>query len=587
MYDASDATKLKARGLFWQGWDVAAISRELKVPYGTVDSWMRRDKWEETPMLARLDASAERRLLQLIEKESKSDRDYAEMGHLTEMVVKMRRAAKYEETGREADLNPKLDARAEGRKKKPKNFLTEEQCEALKQAFLDGLWGYQQTWWEAKDSYRTRNIIKSRQIGATWYFAREALIDAIESGDNQIFLSASKAQAHVFRDYIVQFVLDVTGVQLKGDPITLWHGATLYFLGTNSKTAQSYHGHVYMDEYAWIGKFSEFNKVASAMATHKKWRKTYFSTPSVIGHDAQKFWSGEHYNRGRPKDAKVTFDVSHAALKDGMLCADGQWRQLVTVEDAEAQGCDLFDIKVLHIEYNDHDFANLYMCEWVDANESIFGFEEMRLCMVDALDEWEDFSPHLARPFANSPVWIGYDPSSSGDKASIAVIAPPSDLNIGTFRLLEKIFVNGLDFSTQAERIRQLCQRYNVQHIGIDSTGGGQGVFQLVRQFYPAAREINYSVDVKNRLVYKAKQLIAKRRFAYDASHKDIAMAFLAIKRVATASGRQATFHAGRSQETGHADIAWAIMHGFDKMDYTDFDQTTGGKSRNIVEMSE
>ena len=67
--------------------------------------------------------------------------------------------------------------------------------------FLDGLFGYQLAWWQ-NSQQRTRAILKSRQIGATYYFAREALIDALETGRNQIFLSASKAQAHIFRQYI-------------------------------------------------------------------------------------------------------------------------------------------------------------------------------------------------------------------------------------------------------------------------------------------------------------------------------------------------------------------------------------------------
>ncbi|MFV9997275.1 MAG: terminase family protein [Arsenophonus endosymbiont of Dermacentor nuttalli] len=38
-----------------------------------------------------------------------------------------------------------------------------------------------------------RNILKSRQIGATWFFARKAFIYALTTGYNQVFLSASKA----------------------------------------------------------------------------------------------------------------------------------------------------------------------------------------------------------------------------------------------------------------------------------------------------------------------------------------------------------------------------------------------------------
>ncbi|MCQ1821747.1 terminase large subunit domain-containing protein [Escherichia coli] len=44
---------------------------------------------------------------------------------------------------------------------------------------------------------------------------------------NQIFLSASKAQAHVFKQYIIDFAKEVE-VELKGDPMVLPNGATLY-----------------------------------------------------------------------------------------------------------------------------------------------------------------------------------------------------------------------------------------------------------------------------------------------------------------------------------------------------------------------
>jgi hypothetical protein len=68
---------------------------------------------------------------------------------------------------------------------------------------------------------RTRVILKSRQIGATYYFAREAFIDALDTGRNQIFLSASKNQAYLFRGYFQAFCREVIGVELTGDPIVL------------------------------------------------------------------------------------------------------------------------------------------------------------------------------------------------------------------------------------------------------------------------------------------------------------------------------------------------------------------------------
>jgi len=82
---------------------------------------------------------------------------------------------------------------------------------------------------------------------------------------------------------------------------------------------------------------------------------------------AYAFWSGELFNKGRAAADKVTVDITHAALKDGRLCEDGQWRQIVTVMDAIAGGCDLFDINQLRLDYSPEEFANLLMCAFIDA----------------------------------------------------------------------------------------------------------------------------------------------------------------------------------------------------------------------------
>lgn len=55
--------------------------------------------------------------------------------------------------------------------------------------------------------------------------------------------------------------------------------------------------------------------------------------------------------------------------------------------------------------------------------------------------------------------------------------------------------------------------------------------------------------------------IVEAKRLQFDAEHKDIAMAFMAIKRVPTNSGNAMTFKAERSETTGHADAFWAISH--------------------------
>ena len=549
-----------AKHLYWQGYRVCEIAELIGEKEKTLHSWKTRDEWDRATPLERIQAATEARLVQLILKDPKSGSDYKEIDLLHRQLERQSRIQRYQDGGTETDLNPELAKRNAGEKRKPKrNDIPEEAVEKLIEAFLDGCFDYQKDWYRAGNQ-RTRAILKSRQIGATYYFAREALIDALTTGRNQIFLSASKAQAHIFKAYIQAFAREVVEVDLTGDPIILPNGAELHFLGTNARTAQGYHGNFYFDEFFWTFKFNELNKVASGMAMQKQYRRTYFSTPSSMAHEAYTFWTGERFNKGKPTAQQLKLDVSHDALQQGKLCDDRIWRQIVTIMDAEERGCDLFDIDELRLEYDAAAFQNLLMCQFVDDGASIFPLNMLQPCMVDSWSIWTDYQPFAARPFADRQVWVGYDPAESGDTAGLIVVAPPL-VPGGKFRVLERHQFRGMDFAAQAETIRQVTRRYWVTYIGIDTTGLGSAVAQLVRQFFPALRTFSYSPEVKTRLVMKAWDVISKGRLEFDAGWTDLAQSLMAIRKTVTAGGRQFTYTAGRTDNTGHADLAWALFH--------------------------
>lgn len=548
--------------LYWQGFSVPQIAEMLQTKRPTVQSWKQRDQWEETAPLNRVESTLEARLIQLYAKPNLTPHDFKVADFLARQMERFARINRYGQTGNEADLNPRVANRNKGGRKKPtKNFFSDEAIEKLEEIFFAESFEYQLRWHRAGLEHRIRDILKSRQIGATFYFSREALLHALKTGHNQIFLSASKTQAYVFREYIVQFARRVD-VELTGDPIVIGNnGAKLIFLGTNSNTAQSHNGDLYVDEIFWIPNFQKLRKVSSGMASQSHLRSTYFSTPSTLAHGAYPFWSGELFNRGRARASeRVDIDISHDALAAGVVCPDGQWRQIVTIEDALAGGCTLFNLEQLRQENSVDDFRNLFMCEFVDDKASVFPFEDLQRCMVDSLEEWEDFAPFADNPFGSRPVWIGYDPSHSGDSAGCVVLAPPVVAG-GKFRILERHQWKGMDFATQAESIRQLTEKYNVEYIGIDATGLGIGVFQLVRSFYPAARDIRYTPEMKTAMVLKAKDVIRRGCLEYDVSATDITTSFMAIRKTMTSSGRSATYEASRTEEASHADVAWATMH--------------------------
>ena len=163
------------------------------------------------------------------------------------------------------------------------------------------------------------------------------------------------------------------------------------------------------------------------------------------------------------------------------------------------------------------------------------------------------------------------------------VLAPPEQPG-GKFRVLERMQFKGADFEAQAEAIKKVTLRYNVANIVIDTTGLGEGVFQIVKQFFPAVRGLRYSADSKARLVLKAQSVIRAGRLQFDAGDVDLQRSFMAIKREVTGSGRGVTYAAGRSNDAGHADLAWACMNALDiePLEVT----ATGGAVRSILEIN-
>nr|DAN41995.1 MAG TPA: terminase ATPase subunit [Caudoviricetes sp.] len=556
--DNTADAKRQAQVMYFSGYKIAEISRQLNIPTSTISSWKEREKWDDFAPVGRVELTLESRLNLLILKENKSGADYKEIDLLGRQMERMARVKKYSfGEGNEVDLNPKLANRNKGeRKKAEQNSIDEEQEELLINGFLEGMFNYQRVWHKAKE-HRIRNILKSRQIGATYYFSHEAFIDALTTGHNQIFLSASKKQALQFRSYIVNYAKQTADVDLKGETIKLPNGAELIFLGTNSATAQSYHGNLYFDEVFWVPKFDVMRKVASGMAAQKMYRQTYFSTPTTIAHPAYAFFSGKAFNRGRAKADKVEIDISHENLKTGKLCADRQWKQIVTIHDALEGGCNRFSLEDLLAENSKEEFEQLFLCQFADDNSSAFKFADLQLCQVDSLEEWTDYKPFWARPFGNREVWLGYDPAFTGDRAALCLIAPPK-VEGGDYRVLHWQTFHGMDFEAQASRIKQFCDDYNITRIVIDKTGMGAGVYQEVKKFYPMAVGLDYNADLKNEMVLKTQNLIQKRRLKFDGN--EIITSFMTVKKRITGTGK-ITYVSDRSEDASHGDLSWAIMN--------------------------
>jgi len=570
----------EARSLYWRGWTIQQIADDLMIKRPTVASWKKRDRWDHASPVQIIEDRIEVRVAAYADKADITEGEMKRVDFWMRQMERSARIRKYNESGKEADLNPKIKARndekAVAKRATKKNQLTFEQIEQCRSLFHEQNYPHQQKWWESSQE-TIRFILKSRQIGATWYMAREAFIRAMDTGNDQIFLSASQNQSLIFREYIIDFVREATGVELTGSkPLSInrldedgepMPPVNFRFLATNFRTAQGYNGDVYLDECFWVGGFADFDDAATGMASQKRYRITYFSKPSTINHPAHKKWNGDDYNRDRTKKDQVRFDISHKALKEGVRGADGIWRQIVTLDDAIAQGFDLIDRASVERRYSVEKFRNQYLCQFLDDSQSSFPFAMLSPCQVDSFYKWRDFKPALtkipgARPYGDKSVWIGVDPNNQGrDDAAISVLAAPEKAG-GKIRLLEKIRFTGEDFAGQSARVKEVAARYNVTDISVDTTGGmGKAVWELIKIWFPSVRRIDYSVATKSALVLKMQNVIRNGRFEFDRADTDVLEAFMAIKPSITPSGKQVTYITQRSEGVGHGDIAWAIMH--------------------------
>jgi uncharacterized protein YjcR len=200
-----------AKFLYWTGWRITDIADYLSEKEKTLHSWKARDEWDRADNVERIGGALEARLVQLILKDSKTGGDFKEIDLLHRQLERQARIQR-------------LPGRRERDGPQPEHRQAQRGAEEGSQAQRAGrradrdagrgvprqLFRYQLDWHRA-GNMRTRMILKSRQIGATFYFAREALIDAITTGRNQIFLSASKAQAHQFKTYMQSFLNEVLG----------------------------------------------------------------------------------------------------------------------------------------------------------------------------------------------------------------------------------------------------------------------------------------------------------------------------------------------------------------------------------------
>jgi len=546
-----------ALGLYLRQYKPAEIAAKVGVATRTLQQWITKFGWKKMRDDAPVELMLRQRIAYLMWVDIKHEEQLKEL----EMLLEQKRKRDDADNRRSGSSSSTETGKKRGRRSnKVKNDISGITKDMLDEFREKTFFEYQKEIHSHKcndELNEFRFYLKSRQIGLTYYFAYEAFEDAVLNGDNQVFLSASRKQSEIFKNYIRKFALEIGDVDLKGkDELQLSNGATLYFLSTNARTSQGFNGHVYFDEVFWIPKFGELDDYAGGMSIQSNYRTTYLSTPSTVAHEAYPKWQGK-------KELKI--DISHKALKGGSLGVDGIFRQIITIDDAIKKGATFFNMEKLRRKYPDKTvFNNLLRCVFLDDSASVFALKALLACKTDIF-HWKDVDHSKARPVGNAEVLVGYDPRGGGqgdgsDDAGLVVSLKPQKWG-GVFRLIERVRLKGSSYEDQAQAIKGITEKYNVVYMAMDVSGVGSAVAELVRKFYPSLVELDYTPETKRMMVYKAREIINDGRLLFDAEWDDLVHSFLMIRQMTTKASNQVTFMSNRSKVGSHADLAWASMH--------------------------
>lgn len=196
------ADQTKALGLYLRQYKPAEVAQAVGVAVRTVQQWISKFDWKAMRDDAPVELMLRQRIAYLLWLDQKHDEQLKEL----EMLLAQKRKRDEAESRPHRPASSHSEGNQRGRKpNKVKNDVSHITRTVLDEFREKTFFEYQKEIHAHKcnpELNEFRFYLKSRQIGLTYYFAYEAFEDAVLNGDNQVFLSASRKQSEIFKNYI-------------------------------------------------------------------------------------------------------------------------------------------------------------------------------------------------------------------------------------------------------------------------------------------------------------------------------------------------------------------------------------------------
>jgi phage FluMu gp28-like protein len=402
------------------------------------------------------------------------------------------------------------------------------------------LYGYQQRW--LQDPSRFRYGLMSRQVGKSFVVSLDSAIRAARTCRNEILLSAGMRQSKELMEKVAMHfkAMNVAASQIDQDffadakytllQITLNNGAKVIGLPANPDTARGFTGNVTLDEFAF---HRDSRKIWTALfpTISRGFRLSIVTTPQGFGNQAHDLWNNKN------NYSKHLVDI-YTAVKDG--CPQ--------------------DIEELREGLNDEDaWAQEYECRFIDDSSILLTYEMITACQDQLLAQpysVNEFTidEELEASLTGGELFAGLDVGRKKDLSVLTVIEQISDTDF-TRLMLE---MPKTAFSLQRELVGNICRRFRIQRLCVDSTGIGLNLSEdLQRDLGSSVVEpVSFTLNSKSVMANRMRQRFEDRRVRIPVD-RNLRDDLHKIKKTTTAAGN--VRYDASADDKGHADRFWSL----------------------------
>jgi len=394
-------------------------------------------------------------------------------------------------------------------------------------------------------------ILKSRQIGASFILALEAVAKAMLWGESTLFqsisLRESKNKINYAREIVRALPTENVLVRDTVEELQFRNMARIVSLPGSPNASRGFAGYnVVLDELAFIGDADEVIGSVLPVMTHGG-TLTIASTPLDAEGAFHEKWSGAASGAGWTRFYQPWWTCEGLTVSKCIFDANpGIAASSLAIREIRSS--------LVHSQ-----FEREYCCQFSDEGTAIF-----RLKHLDAITDPHMQYQECEQRWDIDETWPGQQFIFAMD---IGVVGHPSvlvllDVSKRPSEVRAVLTLRGIDHMAQVSMINNLAAKYRPIGIIVDSTGPGAAIKQeLVKKHPMIADGIDFTLQSKERLVRQGIQAVQNKDIKIPADRLWRSQMHSLTEDVTSAGNIR---YITPADKMGHSDRLWALLMAID-----------------------